>query len=454
MPRPVRSLHRLAAALVLAAPHLAATALGAGCPCGSAADDRTAAAAGLVREWIVQLPFNSATGRLEHVVVGDGIVAAQSTGGSVHAIRSASSGAVGPRAGTVAWSRAIGDVTGHAWPPAVGSRLVVVATEMDVHAIDRDSGAMLWERSTTTTTAGAAAQAGAWVYVPLQTHRMLRLPVDPLVQPAVEPAPEVKPASARRSGGAPAEPPTAPESLEPLSIDLGGALDTWPVVMAGGVLWSTDVGLVGLERTPLGWIRHALPESSPPSWVRRSALALAGPPTVRDSEIFIATTAGYIARIDINAKNRPGLRTAWRSPLPEQASSAPLVSSETLVVALGPAGIAAFSADDGRELWRTDLVGTPVAIAGRRAWVLDNVGRLSALDLGTGSRRQSLNLGCFTLPVVNTLTERIVLASPEGLVASLAPPAAPAAPAKRRPVSDGDRPPAEPAPEDPDATPR
>ena len=92
---------------------------------------------------------------------------------------------------------------------------------------------------------------------------------------------------------------------------------------------------------------------------------------------------------------------------------------------------------------------------GGRAWLIDEVGRLTALDLSSGVRRLSLSLGCFTLPVVNNLTERLILASPEGLVASLAPPAPPAAPAAKRPgpVSDGDRPPAAPAPEDPDATP-
>lgn len=454
MPRIVPLFRRIVTVLSLAATIPAVAPVLAGCPCGSAADDRAAAAVGLVREWIVQLPFDVSTGSLEHVVVGDGLVVGQSTGGSVHAIRSQSAGPAGPRAGTVAWSRAIGDVTGHAWPPTVGQRLVMVATESDVHAIDRDSGVMLWERPTDTTVAGAALETGGWVYVPLQTNRILRLPADPLAPSPVEPAAESRPASERRSGGAPAARPAAPEKLDPVSIDLGGRLDAWPAPMPGGVLWSTNIGLVGLERTPLGWIRHALPESPPPSWIRRTPLALAGPPTVRDSAIFIVTSAGFVARVDLNATNRPGLRTTWRTPLPERASSGPLISGETLVVALGPAGMAAFSTADGRDVWRADLVGTPVAVAGGRVWVLDDVGRLSALDLTTGSRRQSLELGCFTLPVVNTLTERLVLASPGGLVASLAVPAAQPAAANPAAVNDGDRPPAEPASGDPDSTPR
>ena len=440
---------RVAMAIVIAAIPLAAP-LTAGCPCGSAADDRAAAVAGLVREWIVQLPFDSATARLEHVVVGDGLVAAQSTGGSVHAVRSATAGAAGPRAGTVAWTRPIGDATGHAWPPTVGSRLVVVATETDVHAIDRDTGKLLWKLPTDATTAGAAVESEGWVYVPLQTQRLLRLPADPLARQTVE-----RPSTTRR-GGAKSAPRMPPESPEPLQIDLGGRLDAWPMPLAGGVLWSTDVGLFALEPMPPEWVRYAVPESGPPSWIRRAPVALAGPPVVRDTSIFVATANGGLTRIDLNAsKDRTGLRAAWGVQLPDRPSSGPLVAGDVALVAFGPAGLAAFSTADGHKLWQSPLVGTLVAAMGGRAWLIDEVGRLTALDLSSGVRRLSLSLGCFTLPVVNNLTERLILASPEGLVASLAPPALPAAPAAKRPgpVSDGDRPPAAPAPEDPDATP-
>jgi hypothetical protein len=130
-----------------------------------------------------------------------------------------------------------------------------------------------------------------------------------------------------------------------------------------------------------------------------------------------------------------------------------VVNGDVVVVALGPAGVVGLSMADGRVLWKSDLAGTPVAIVGRGVWLHDTVGRLTALDVATGSRLRSLRLGCFTLPVINTLTERIILASPQGLVASLAPPPTPAA-APRQPVNAAvPGPAAEPAPEDPDATP-
>lgn len=442
-------------------------ALGQGCLCGTLADEFRAADAGLVREWIVQTPFHSATARLEGIVAGDGLMVVQSGDGGVHAIRTTT----GPdgRAGTVAWSRSIGGAVGHAWPPTVGSRLVVVASDLAVHALDRETGDIEWDRPTGSLTAAPAVQSGGWVYAPLQTNRLWRLPVNPLGdQAAGEPAAApnaagsaagsgstADPAAAGRDAAKAADQAAAAESLDPVSIDAGGRLDAAPIPLGSGVLWTTDNGLVVLEPTALGWVRHELPETGSPSWAQQSPLALAGPPTVRGNSIFIATQTDGVARVELNAPKRPGLRTTWAATLPDRATSGPFVSGDTVVVALGPSGVVALAAADGREVWRSDLAGTLVAVAGGRAWILDTVGRLTAIDLATGSRLQSFCLGCLTLPVVNPGTERLLLASPGGLIVSLAPPVgtAAAALAPPPPVTAGDAPPPAAAPADPDATP-
>ena len=435
-------------------------ARGNGCLCGTLADEFRAAEAGLVREWIVQAPFDSAGYRLTGVTVGDGLVLAQTGDGGLHAIRTAGSGSAPARAGTVAWSTTIGAAVGHAWPATVGSRLVTVASELAVHALDRDSGVLEWEQPTGALTAASAIQAGDWVYAPLSTNRLLRLPVNPLGGPVAWESPPEKAADRDQPAGNEAAP-VASESIEPLSIDAGGRIDQPPVPLRSGVLWSTANGLAAVERTPLGWIRHDFPEAVAVSWSHAPPLALPGPLVVRGDSIFIATGDVGVARIDLNAPNRPGLRAAWTATLPDRTASAAFVSGDTVVVSLGPSGVVGLSATDGRERWRSGLVGTIVAVVAGRAWVIDDVGRLTALDLSTGSRLLSTCLGCFTLPVVNTVSERLVLASPGGLVVSLAAPnpppvAAPPVPAAapRKPVNAADpEPAAEPASEDPDATP-
>ena len=56
---------------------LSAGLAGGGCPCDTAVDEFAAAQSGLEREWLIQLPFDASMARVEHVVVGDGIVVAQ-----------------------------------------------------------------------------------------------------------------------------------------------------------------------------------------------------------------------------------------------------------------------------------------------------------------------------------------------------------------------------------------
>jgi hypothetical protein len=113
--------------------------------------------------------------------------------------------------------------------------------------------------------------------------------------------------------------------------------------------------------------------------------------------------------------------TGWHTVIDEVPEGSPLVGGKTVVLSLGPDGVAAFAADTGDPLWQEPAMGRPLAIIGDVVWCLEATGFLVARDLATGARIGRLCLGCFTLPVVNPAGERLVLASPGGLVVSLAP---------------------------------
>ena len=67
------------------------------------------------------------------------------------------------------------------------------------------------------------------------------------------------------------------------------------------------------------------------------------------------------------------------------------------------------------------MPGRIVAVSGSRVWIIDRVGRLSSLDAATGERRERFCLGSFSFPVVNQATDRLILASPNGVLVSLKP---------------------------------
>lgn len=397
------------------------------CLCGSAGDEFVAARAGLVREWVVQVPFDSAGWRLGQVVIGHDLIVAQSGDGGVHVVQSSppiEGGAFPARPGSLLWSQRIGHPGGPVQPAGIGPTVVTVARDLDVFGFDAVTGRQLWQRQVAHTASAAAVPSGNWAYVALQGDGLLKMPADPekLASTLLN---ADGPDARRRQGGEAAARRKVARALEPLSLRMGGevalppqAFGGIPRTVADAVLWLTTSGkMVVLDDAPKGWERYELEIGAPPS----------GPPVVRGLTAFVATTDAMLTRIDlVRTAGFFTLRATWDKSLDDDPEGGPLLWRDTLVVSLGPSGLAAVSARDGSLLWRSPLVGRPLAILGDRVWVHAETGRLTALDLATGSRRESLCTGCFTLPVVNAVTNRLVLASPGGLLVSLAPTRLPA----------------------------
>lgn len=456
-PRPALLRCLLALCLWLPLPALARTAAGHGCTCGSIADEFTALGAGLVREWTAHVPFGTGGWRLDHVVVHDGLVVAQTTDGGVHAVQ-ASWMTGGQRPGTVLWSERVGRPGGPALPAGVGGAVVVVARDLDLFALDRRTGGVVWHEPLGTAPESAAIPAGDWVYTVVSGGGILRMPVE------LERRPDAVAVAAKATPPRGKPQPIFQEPRVPKTIDAGGPVAFGPVPLADGVLWNTTDGvLVALEKGQRGWLRHEQPLGGP----------LAGPPAVRGRSVFVATGPSgtvwpaTLARFDLEAKAEEGLRGVWRTTLPDHPDGRPFAVGDTVVVSLGAAGIAAVSATSGAPLWHSAIRGTLVCGAGDRIWCLDETGRLSGLDVATGERRAWLCTAGLSVPVISSDEGLLVLAAPGGVLMGFTPtppaggarpdakPTAPAAPTgKESPAVKEPAPAAEePASEDPDATP-
>lgn len=427
-------------------------ALAQGCLAGTAADEFTADAAGLTREWILQLPSVAGGFKLGQVVVGDGLVVAQVTDGTVHAVQAApwgdgSSPAGAPRPGSLLWSQRVGSGNGPIARAGIGPDLVVVPHVEGIAGLERSSGHPRWQEPMDQTATSGAAVIGNWVYVANSAGKVKRLAVEPLRQPVETAAADDKPATGKQGKKASKKAKVKrqrKESMEPVAISAGGNDDVEmaPMPLAKGVLWCTSDGvLVSLQPGELDWRRLEFSLENPP----------AGSPVVRDRSIFAATTSGDLARIELPVSNKE-MQLAWHTVLPGPAVAGPFLAGDTVVVSLGDLGIAAYSADTGAELWTTCLTGTILAVGGGRVWLIDELGKLSAFDLADGAPRERLCLGPFTLPVVNIHSDRLLLASPAGTLVSLAPRGAGGTPTP----ADAATAPAAPErdPSDPAATPR
>jgi outer membrane protein assembly factor BamB len=329
----------------------------------------------------------------------------------------------------VAWSAHVGG-SGPIEAAGIGSRVVTVARGQSVTALDADSGQTRWELLIGGMASAGAVPSGGWVYAPMDGDGVFRLPEDRWAG---------EPVSAADAGDP--EGPRPGERTDPLTISSKGEVDFPPLAYGNGILWCNSRGLIVALLRDVDTSRRLEFDLGGPA---------SGPPVVKDGDIFVATRAGDVARIgrspvglvaytgvgrDSRGQDMPF--TGWHTVVEAVPEGSPLVGQDTVVVSLGPSGLAAFSATTGDLKWQVEQGAKPLAITADRVWCLDDAGFLTARDLASGGRRERFCLGCFSVPVVNTVSERLVLASPGGLVVSLAPrrtsPATPPVPPQPEP---------------------
>lgn len=398
--------------------------------CGTLADAFTADEAGLVREWVVQVPFDSVAWRLEHVTVSNGLVVAQSGDGGVAAIAAAPEGTPPVPPGTILWSQHVGRPGRSLTPAAVGDTVVAVADDSAILGIDRKTGHVVWQERTPLPIAMGPAAAGPWVYAPFSGNRLLRLAANPRVGAVVVEEPAAAGAKKKKRSKQPDR--QSVETVEPRSLDAGGEFAHPPTRFGNGIAWCTTAGEVMLlVRTKFEWQRWEFDLGSPP----------AGGLLVRGETIVAVTEEGDVACLELTSF---GLRTLWHAQLAERAGGGAFAAGPTLVVPMASGGAVGFDAATGARRWKSDAPRSLLAADATRLWCLDATGRLALFDPSTGARLGWFCIGSFTLPVTNGSTDRLVLASPKGTVVSLAPRPAAAVTGRDAPA---------PAPADPDATP-
>lgn len=398
--------------------------------CGTAADGLTAERAGLTREWIVQLPFDSDGYRLSRVDVGSGLVVAQSDDGLIHAVLTASEELTQPgtpqpgtpRAGSLLWSTSLGRPRFPVQPAGMDQNIVTATRDMDCCGLDPWTGSILWRQRLPAIASAGSLPVGDWVYIPLRDATVYRLPTNPYRQPGssagntAEDENIISPAkSVSRIG------------LDPLQINSHGIVEQLPAPYAGGAIWCTHNGhLTAIEQSGESWARHEFHLRQKPN----------GPVAVSGQTVFAATVTGELARFE----DAPGgLRLTWRTLLEtrlhaNQPRPHLLLSNDTLLVSLDAVGVAAHDATTGKRKWITPLEVELLAVVGERLWCYDKLHRLTALSLVDGSPTAFLDPGPFTLPVTNRASEKLILASPRGLLVSLAAREIPKSSSKPRPA--------------------
>ena len=375
-----------------------------------------AAASGWHLNWVVQVPFDTDRTELESLGIGDGMVVATSGDGRVHAYRE--SPATLP--GTLAWSQRIGHATEPGFTAQIGPSLVLTTRGRNLYSFDRETGDRLWADHLGRMPNAPAVEGDNWVYVPFGPLRVLRLTAYPtgrttsMIKAASLAAADAEAAEVAKLGRRRA----ALEDHAPLLLEAGTErAKTIHRLAPYSISWIGEEGmLVTLNDLENGWRRHEL---------RLGSLA-SGDLLHRDGSIWLALSSGDVIRVDSDPAE--GLSVVWRAALPSLPSGQLLLDGDTLLVSLGEWGLEARSASTGDLLWKRDQPVHLLSAGGGMAWWFDAARRLVLCDLRDGHTLATLNPGRFQMPITNTTSDRLYLATSNGVIASLAPTAATTSP--------------------------
>lgn len=383
---------------------------------GQLIPETTAARHGLTLAWFNQVQFDQTRGRVEHVVLHEGTLLVTTSRAMLHAMDA--------ETGQTLWLQRVGRPEHPTLAPNTNKELVAVVNGSQLYVLRRDTGKLLWNTQLSSAPAAGPALSDQRVYVPMlsgmvQSFRLLRD-----YEPAAEPdKPEGKKATAKELGEQEARRREASQVDVPLTCQSWGQATAAPLIIRQNetqerAAWPTDRGVLFVgqidRKDPRGFLLLYRMDAAggivgTPSYLPPHP-QVAGP----TGAIFLSSRDGYVyaAREDDGS-------SMWRFPAGEPINQ-PAVAIDTCVYAstqLG--GLYCLDAQKGAQLWWTPQIKRFVARSKNRVYASNKTGQLQILDARNGARLDTLLTHNLPFQPTNTETDRIYLASADGLIQCL-----------------------------------
>lgn len=438
---------------------VAANATAAGIAKSRLVAERDAQAVGLTRAWFAQATLDQDREEVTSASLQDGVVFITTSGGVLQAFDAEN--------GTILWTVNVGRE--YLTAPAVNSKIVAVLCGTRLVAYDRFSGKLLDETIVPGQPSAAPVVSERDIYVPLFSERVFAYPIKrreaerPEAQKTLEAmaaaTKDVKMAEEMRkeleadyvANG------STQYMIEPLSEARPHPCPSFGVAMAAPVLatqaygvervaWTTDQGwlvigeldrdavnnpfrlLYKMQATPrIAYLnesrlgnRFIAPRddvSGVPFYVPQdvSAQNMALEPSRRKGGLaLIGTETGSVFAInDANGKVRWTYLT--QSPVSERVAS----FDDVVYVPTETGDFFALDLKTGLEMWKADGVQRLIAASASRIYAFDRLDRLAILSRVDGSRLKTLKLSPTKFQIFNQETDRVYLASADGLIQCL-----------------------------------
>jgi outer membrane protein assembly factor BamB len=153
----------------------------------------------------------------------------------------------------------------------------------------------------------------------------------------------------------------------------------------------------------------------------------------------------YVPTADaaVYALDAPTGRVLWRFTATDTVTDLPLVTDEDVYVVAERGGLFRVNRETGEGVWRNELARRVLSVNPKFVYATDYSNRLMVLDRANGKQLSLMDTSAFVVPIINEMTDRVLLAAHDGSLLCLRDKAYPAA----RPVQNPET--AAPAPSPP-----
>jgi outer membrane protein assembly factor BamB len=276
--------------------------------------------------------------------------------------------------GRTRWALPIGKMNHPTLEPAASDRHVAVVNGSMLYLLSAADGKLVWEKQLKGAPGAGGAITGELVHVPMVNGMMESYKI----------------AEPKRS---------------PVFYKSHGRAMVQPVPTDKSVLWTTDRGHLYVGYADKPGVRYRLEAND----------TIASRATYKaPNQVFVASVDGYVYCI----KEATGdLR--WRFSAGEPISQQPLVVDDAVYVVTDHGNLFRINIENGVEQWSTPRVKGLLSASRDRLYCAGELGRVTVIDMKTGSRLASFEAVDLDIKFLNVLSDRIFLGTSNGIIQCL-----------------------------------
>ena len=269
------------------------------------------------------------------------------------------------------WNTTVGNPGVPTEVPGVSEAHVAVINGATLYVLDRASGTTLWRQSLDGAAGAGPAVTDGVVFVPMLSGKIQAYPLD--------------------------KPTSFPKYFQSF-----GRIVFQPTASPTSVTWPTDRGFLYISAPDALNVRFRL----------EAEQTIASRATYRNPNmVFMTSMDGYLYAVH----DQTG-QLVWRFSTGQSISQAPVPVEDSLFVVTEEATLFRIAAETGEEQWSAARVRQFLAASPERIYVIGSTGRLEILNAQTGARISALSEILPLIDFDNRLTDRLYLATADGLV--------------------------------------